>query len=75
MTPVVLTNLTIPKAMKLYGTEALASVMKEVSQLHEKHVWTSIKYDSIVNKAKIIRSLIFLKRKRDGSLKARLHEY
>jgi len=72
MTPVVLTNLTIPKAMKLYGTEALASVMKEVSQLHEKHVWTSIKYDSIVNKAKIIRSLIFLKRKRDGSLKARL---
>ena len=73
MTPVVLANLTIPKAMKLYGTEALASVMKEVSQLHEKHVWTSIKYDSIyVNKAKIIRSLIFLKRKRDGSLKARL---
>ena len=55
-----MTNL-IPKAMKLYGTEALPSVMKEVSQLHEKHVWTSIKHDSIVNNAKIIRSLIFFK--------------
>ena len=70
-TPVVLTNL-IPKAMKLYGTETLPNAMKEVSQLHEKHVWTSIKHDSIVNKAKIIRSLIFLKPRRDGSLKARM---
>jgi hypothetical protein len=71
-TPVVLTNLSIPKAMKLYGTEALASVMKEVKQLHDKGVWTPVKYDSINDKAKIIRSLIFLKRKRDGTLKARL---
>ena len=35
----------------------------------KKCVWISIQYDSIVNEAKIIRSLIFLKRKRDGSLK------
>ena len=36
-----------------YGTEALASVTKEVTHLHDKRVWTPIKYDSIVNKAKI----------------------
>ena len=71
-TPVVFTNLSIPKAMHLYGTEALASVMKEVNQLHDKGVWTPIKYDDIKNKSRIIRSLIFLKRKRDGTLKARL---
>ena len=58
--------------MHLYGTEALASVMKEVNQLHDKGVWTPIKYDDIKNKSRIIRSLIFLKRKRDGTLKARL---
>jgi hypothetical protein len=69
---VVLTNLSIPKAIKLYGTEALASVMKEMNQLHDKGVWTPVQYESIENKAKIIRSLIFLKRKRDGTLKARL---
>ena len=67
-----LTNLSIPKAIKLFGAEALASVMKEVRQLHDKRVWTPVSYDSINNKAKIIRSLIFLKRKRDGTLKARL---
>ena len=59
-TPVVFTNLSIPKAMHLYGTEALASVMKVVNQLHDKGVWTPIKYDDIKNKSRIIRSLIFL---------------
>jgi hypothetical protein len=53
-TPAVLTNLSIPKAIKLYGTEALASVMKEASQLHDKGVWTPVNYDEIINKSKII---------------------
>jgi hypothetical protein len=69
---VVLTNLSIPKAIKLYGIEALASVMKEMLQLHDKGVWIPTKYENIGDKTKIIRSLLFLKRKRDGSLKARL---
>jgi hypothetical protein len=71
---VVLTNLTIDKANKLFGSEAAASVMKEVGQMHEKGVWTPIMYDqlTVVEKSKIIRSLLFLKRKRDGRLKARL---
>ena len=69
---VVLTNLSIPKAIKLYGVEALASIMKEMNQLQDKGVWTPLKYENIKDKSKIIRSLLFLKRKRDGSLKARL---
>ena len=70
--PVVLSNLSIPKAIRLYGVEAVASIMKEVGQLQDKGVWTPIKYENIQDKTKIIRSLLFLKRKRDGSLKARL---
>jgi hypothetical protein len=70
--PVILTNLSIPKAIRLYGVEALASVMKEMNQLQDKGVWTPIKYENIKDKSKIIRSLLFLKRKRDGTLKARL---
>ena len=37
--PVVLANLSIPKAIKKFGSEALASVMKEINQLHDKGVW------------------------------------
>ena len=46
--------------------------MKEVNQLHDKGVWSPVKYEDIKDTDKIIRSLIFLKRKRDGTLKARL---
>ena len=61
---VILTNLSIPKAMKLFGSEALAAAMKEVNQLHDKGVWSPVKYEDIKDTDKIIRSLIFLKRKR-----------
>ena len=69
---VILSNLSIPKAIRLYGVEAVASIMKEMHQLQDKGVWTPIKYENIEDKSKIIRSLLFLKRKRDGTLKARL---
>jgi hypothetical protein len=70
----VLTNLTIDKANKLYGSEAAASVMKEVGQMHQKGVWKPVRKDQLTSaeKSKVIRSLLFLKRKRDGRLKARL---
>jgi len=35
---VVLTNLSIPMTIKLYGEEELALVMKEMHQLYEKEV-------------------------------------
>jgi hypothetical protein len=69
---VILTKSSIPKAMKLFESEALAAAMKEVNQLHDKGVWSPVKYEDIKDTDKIIRSLIFLKRKRDGTLKARL---
>ena len=34
--PVVLSNLSIPKAIRLYGVEAVASIMKEIGQLQDK---------------------------------------
>ena len=46
--------------------------MKELNQLRDKGVWHPVKYDEICDKKKIIRSLIFLKVKRDGTLEARL---
>ena len=61
--PVVLSNLWTPKAIRLYGVEAVASILKEIGQLQDKGVWTPIKYNDIEDKSKIIRSLLFLKRK------------
>jgi len=37
-------------------------------------VWTPIKYENIEDESKIIIRLLFLKRKRDGTLKTRLVE-
>jgi hypothetical protein len=71
---IVLTNLNITQAVKQFGEEAALSVMKEISQLHEKGVWTPLKFEGLTSneKRKIIKSILFLKRKRDGTLKARL---
>ena len=72
-TPVVFTNRSRKQCIQ-YGTESLASVMKEVNQLHDNEVWTPIKYDDIKNKSRIISSLIFLKRKRDDTLNGHAEE-
>jgi hypothetical protein len=70
----VMVNLSIDKANKLYGAEAALSVMKEMCQLHEKDVWTAVHYENLTSqqRSRVIRSMLFLKRKRDGRLKARL---
>jgi hypothetical protein len=71
---VTLTNLSIKKAVKQFGSEAAVAIMKEMDQMHTKQVWTPMSYEDIkkINNGKYIRSLLFLKRKRDGTLKARL---
>ena len=56
-------NLSIPKAIRLYGVGDVASIMKETGKLQDKGVWTPIKYENIEDKSKIIRRLLFLKRK------------
>jgi hypothetical protein len=68
---VVLLGLSREKAVKMYGVEAVASVMKEMNQLHNKAVWHSVDYKDIVYHTKVITSFLFLKRKRDDTLKAR----
>jgi len=47
---VILSNLSIPKAIRLYGGEAVSSIMKEMNQLQDKGVWTPIKYESTEEK-------------------------
>jgi len=38
--PVILSNVSIPIAIRLCGVEAVASLMKEMHQLQDKGVWT-----------------------------------
>jgi hypothetical protein len=48
--------------------------MTEMCQLHEKGVWTAVHFDKLSSqqRSKVIRSMLFLKRKSDGRLKGRL---
>jgi hypothetical protein len=69
-----LTNLSIPRGIKLYGDEAVKSIESELSQLHNKKAWKPIKFmDISINlRSKVVNSILFLKRKKDGRLKSRL---
>jgi hypothetical protein len=71
-TPVVITY-NVKNGIKQFGQEAISSISKEMTQLHEKGVFTPVKYEDLTPKQKVrvLRSLMFLKRKRDSSLKAR----
>ncbi len=51
----------------------VVSVMKELDQLHKKKVFHPVRLDKMRDvKSKFIRSFIFLKRKRDSSLKSQM---
>ena len=69
--PVILYNLSIPKAIRLYGVEAVSSIMKEMHQLQDKGVNTHKvwEYRRQINNNK--ESSIPQEKKR-GTLKARL---
>jgi len=69
----VLTTFTPKKAIIEFGDEAEESMLKEMSQLHHKGVFEPIRYETLTPKQKvrILRSLMFLKRKRTGLLKSR----
>jgi hypothetical protein len=49
-------------------------MMNELGQLHRKGVFTPVSYESLSNKqkVKVLRTIMFLKRKRCGRLKSRL---
>jgi hypothetical protein len=71
---VALTNLSIDKSNDQFGAETATAVMTELQQMHQKGVWQAVSYEELtsVQKSRVISSLLFLKRKRDGRLKARL---
>jgi hypothetical protein len=58
-------HLSVKKAMKTLGPEALKSMVAEMQQLLDKEVFQGVKYDQLSNqqKKKIIRSHMFLKEK------------
>jgi hypothetical protein len=69
----VLTTYTPQKGIKLFGAEAIASMESEMTQLHQKGVMRPVNYGDLTPKQKvrILRSLMFLKRKRNNLLKSR----
>lgn len=70
---VVLNTLSVAKGLKEYGLEAEESIQAEFAQLCDKKVFRPVKHEDLMPKQKvrILRTLMFLKRKRDGRLKSR----
>jgi hypothetical protein len=61
------------KAIKDWGEEAKASMLKEMKQMHDKEVFEPVSSESLssTQKTKVLRSLMHTKRKRNGLLKSR----
>jgi hypothetical protein len=70
---IVMTTLSVQQGLKELGTEAIISMMKELDQLHTKGVFLPVYYHLLTpkQKVKVLRSLMFLKRKRCGKIKSR----
>jgi len=69
----VFSTYNIKKGIELYGAEAIESMTKEMTQLHQKGVFKPVHYESLTPKQKVrtLRSMMNLKRKRSGLLKSR----
>eukprot|EP01040_Poterioochromonas_malhamensis_P008527 gene8527-9228_t len=70
---VVLNTLSVAKGLKEYGLEAEESIQAEFAQLCDKKVFRPVKHGDLMpnQKVRVLRTLMFLKRKRDGRLKSR----
>lgn len=68
-----LTNYSVKRAMKELGGEGIASMLKEMRQIHEKAVMHPVHYRDLSKSQlkKKIRSLMFTKLNRDGTVKSR----
>ena len=66
-------QLGLRAAEKLWGPEAIEAAMKEMKQLHQRDAFEVLCADHISQemKRKALESLIFIKEKRDKSLKGR----
>lgn len=61
------------KAVENYGMEGITSMMSEMKQLHDKRVFHAVKQMDLTPKQrlKVLTTLMFLRRKRNGKLKSR----
>jgi hypothetical protein len=68
-----LTSYSVSKGIKELGVDAVKSMMQELSQLHQKGAFEPVHYNDLTHKQKrkIIRSIMFIKKKRDGRTKSR----
>ncbi len=66
-------QVSLKAALKKWGREAEESVRKEMKQLHWQNSFKPMHWKSLTAKQrkKVLESHIFVKRKQDGSLKAR----
>lgn len=68
-----MTTMSVSTALREDEAGALESMLKEMRQLHDKGVFHPVQYEELTyeQRRKILRTLMFVKRKRDGTLKAR----
>lgn len=70
----VLANISVSQGIRDMKETAIVSIMKELGQLHKTDVFQPVDYEQLtsIQRSKVIKSLLFLKKKRDGKLKSRL---
>ena len=66
--------MTVTNAIKQHGEVATESIMKEIGQIIDKGCLKPVKYENIPfeHRAQILRTIIFVKVKKDGRIKTRL---
>lgn len=69
----VMTQLSVKAGIKQWGAKAIVAAMEELRQLIMKDVFIFVERNSLTRKQQqsILRTLLFLKEKRDGRLKGR----
>lgn len=69
-----LANISVKRGIRDLGIDAIVSIMKELQQLDDKGVFDPMIHNKLDNnqKRKALRTIMFLKLKRDGRLKSRL---
>jgi len=72
-THIMMTQLNVQEGLKAYGEKGDEAIMKEVSQLHTRKALLPCSRNDMTydERKKALRYLMFLKEKRDGSIKAR----
>jgi hypothetical protein len=68
------TLFTVKQGTRQLGVDAIVSMMSELRQLHRKGIFRPVKPKSFrfLKRRKILRTIMFLKKKRDGRIKSRL---